>query len=301
MKIAIVICTYNRVLLLEKCIAALLPQLENVAKRIEIIIVDNNSCDGTFQFVRTIKKKHQCIRYLKEERIGLSYARNKVIEEKEIDWIAYLDDDGIPFDNYVQELCYTIDQFDFTCFGGTYIGYSHREIPQWLPSNFGSKKILSDIITEIESNELSGGIFSVKRSELEKIGGFNTKYGMNGRQMAFSEENDIQLRLRLNGASIGYNPNLRMHHLTAPEKLKLFWHLKYWYVIGRDNFATNKRFVSLTLIFKRCISSILFLFPQLLLRLIKEKDFYIQNLIIELFKPTLYLIGLRSNYYKFKA
>ena len=44
LKLSIIICTYNRIDLLQKCITSLLPQLN---EKVELIIIDNNSTDNT--------------------------------------------------------------------------------------------------------------------------------------------------------------------------------------------------------------------------------------------------------------
>ena len=57
MILSIVICTYNRKSLLELCLNSITEQTTIYNnKKIEIIIIDNNSNDGTKQFIKQYKK-----------------------------------------------------------------------------------------------------------------------------------------------------------------------------------------------------------------------------------------------------
>ncbi len=87
MKISVVIPAYNE----EKYIGACLESLKNqIEKPYEIILVDNNSTDKTVE----IAKKFG-IKVLKEEKQGISFARNAGFNATKGDIIARIDADTI--------------------------------------------------------------------------------------------------------------------------------------------------------------------------------------------------------------
>ncbi|BBM83567.1 glycosyltransferase family 2 protein [Candidatus Uabimicrobium amorphum] len=85
--VTVIIPTFNRASFLEKCITAVLEQLH---KRIEIIIVDDGSTDNTPQVLSTYK--HQ-LKIITQENNGVSCARNVGIREAKGDFIAFCDSD----------------------------------------------------------------------------------------------------------------------------------------------------------------------------------------------------------------
>lgn len=96
-KISIIICTYNRSVLLVKTLQSLL-SLENLHQA-EIIVVDNHSKDDTASVTKRFMETEGAemdIRYLLEPVQGLSAARNTGILASKSPIIAFLDDDAIP-------------------------------------------------------------------------------------------------------------------------------------------------------------------------------------------------------------
>src|ERR1700685_4570885 len=92
MHISVVLSTYNRCGILAKALRCLALQ-EAPGIESEIIVVDNNSTDGTRQIVDGFVARDKRFRYLFERRQGLSYARNAGIRIARADAIAFTDDD----------------------------------------------------------------------------------------------------------------------------------------------------------------------------------------------------------------
>ena len=85
--ISVVIPTHNRCKLLKRAIRSVLNQTICVK---EIIIVDNASTDNTCE---TISSLFPEIKYIYEEKKGVSIARNVGIKNCQSTWIAFLDSD----------------------------------------------------------------------------------------------------------------------------------------------------------------------------------------------------------------
>jgi rhamnopyranosyl-N-acetylglucosaminyl-diphospho-decaprenol beta-1,3/1,4-galactofuranosyltransferase len=97
MNVAAIVVTYNRKQLLPHCIAGILAQQRPVDR---IIIVDNNSTDGTQQFVAKTYGNNQLIEYARlPDNTGSAGGFHEGVKrayEWGADWIWFLDDDVTP-------------------------------------------------------------------------------------------------------------------------------------------------------------------------------------------------------------
>src|SRR3712207_2632458 len=89
--ISAIVCTWNRIALLEGALAALVDQVS--APPHEIIVVDNASPDASGALIHRYAGRHPQVRYLYEPRQGLSYARNAGVRAARGAIIAFTDDD----------------------------------------------------------------------------------------------------------------------------------------------------------------------------------------------------------------
>ncbi|MEA2756547.1 MAG: hypothetical protein QOJ54_2836, partial [Aliidongia sp.] len=93
--LTIAICTKDRPARLQRCLAALLPQIEagrRQGQAIEVLVVDNAPSDErTTELVAAFAE----VRYEREPRPGLDFARNRALGDASGDWIAFLDDDVV--------------------------------------------------------------------------------------------------------------------------------------------------------------------------------------------------------------
>ena len=290
-RISIIICTYNRSILLEKCIESLLSQLIAV---IEIIIIDNNSTDKTAEITKEYTSIYPNIWYVFESKVGLSHARNRGIIEAKSDWILYLDDDAVAFPDLVKRALYLVGRGDFDCVGGMYYGYYNVVKPKWIPNDFGSKQLFSTRISQCNYTIPCGGIVMYKKSMLESLNGFSPIFGMEGDKKWLGEETELQFRAENKGYKLGFDPDLKIHHLVNPKYTRLSWHLKRSFLEGSaiSKIENNTSISSLTLSFLRSILG-LFLrrIPSNSFKIIFNNNYYWQNFVIDSFKHNLLLLG----------
>ncbi|MEG2665584.1 MAG: glycosyltransferase, partial [Bacteroidales bacterium] len=103
-KISAIVCTYQHMDFLPKSLQALTEQSLH-AQDYEIIIINNNSVDGTEEYCLNFIDTHldHHITYYKETNQGLSYARNTGIK---LSWghiVCFIDDDAISDRNLLKE------------------------------------------------------------------------------------------------------------------------------------------------------------------------------------------------------
>jgi len=103
-KISIIILTYNSIKFIKSCLDSIFTQ---DFSQLEIIIVDNNSSDGTVDF---IKKSYSQVNLIENKiNLGAAKARNQGIEISTGDWILTLDCDVVLERNFLANIAETVN------------------------------------------------------------------------------------------------------------------------------------------------------------------------------------------------
>ncbi|WP_414652161.1 glycosyltransferase family 2 protein [Gemmatimonas sp. UBA7669] len=101
MILSIVICTWNRVALLEQTLRSLKASTFRAGDSVEVLVINNASTDSTPEFLRD-NASALGFRWLTEDRPGLSNARNRGAVEASGEWVLYLDDDVLVEPHFVE-------------------------------------------------------------------------------------------------------------------------------------------------------------------------------------------------------
>ncbi len=114
MNIVSVVVTYNRKELLLECVTSILNQSRKISK---LVLIDNNSSDGTYEFLKEKGIFDNSVIYYKklEKNIGGAggfYEGIKEAQQFEPDWVWIMDDDTIPTDTCLENLIKSIDEID---------------------------------------------------------------------------------------------------------------------------------------------------------------------------------------------
>lgn len=225
--VSVAICTYNRSKYLKTCLDSLAHQKNVDPKDYELLTIDNNSTDQTKYIVTDymIKFPSVKIRYFFEPKLGLSNARNRAIKEAHGKYIAYIDDDGIAYPDWIYQIIEFTKRYPhILAFGGPSYRYTEIPLPKWAPASYGT------VYLGEKEKEVIGGIIGCnmifKKSLLEKLGGFNPALGMIGKTMGYAEEDEIFIKMIEQKLPIMYSPNIKIKHLLPSYKLNMFWRLK---------------------------------------------------------------------------
>ena len=125
--VSIVIITLNRKKNLEKCLNSLL-NLVYPPSRLDIIVVDGGSADGTQEMV---KRYFPNVSFITEERRGVAIARNTGWQHSKGKFVAYTDDDCIVNPYWIKRLVVALESNNAKGAGGPVI-YLHPEaIPKY--------------------------------------------------------------------------------------------------------------------------------------------------------------------------
>lgn len=110
-KIIACVVTYNRLELLKKVVSGLRNQTFKID---EIVIINNNSTDGTEEWL----SKQQDLTTIKQENLGSSggqYTAAKYAMEQGADYIWLMDDDVVADENCLEVIMSHIENFDVIC------------------------------------------------------------------------------------------------------------------------------------------------------------------------------------------
>lgn len=235
-KISVIICTYKRPNILNKCLQSLKIQTN---KNFEVLVIDNANDKRT----KKIVSSYTNVKYIVEKNTGLSFARNTGFKNAKYDWIAYLDDDAIAEKDWIENIIKFIKNHPQSkIFGGPYTRYSDIKIPSWFPPEFGNKD-LGDMIKQLNPPGawLSGGNMIILKNLLEKFNGFNTNHGMSGNKVRYGEEIELQQKITNSNIPIYYSPNIKIKHLLRKEKMSLRWLLKNSFSHGLNAYAIKNQ------------------------------------------------------------
>jgi len=118
--LTIAIPTYNRKDFLKECLDHVIPQVDD---DIEVIVCDNASEDGTYEFMEEVCNKYNFIRYIKNEKnIGPDGNFLKCLREGEGKFIHILSDDDILLDrsiNKIKECILNCEEISFIYLNST--------------------------------------------------------------------------------------------------------------------------------------------------------------------------------------
>jgi len=225
-EISVIICTYNRSDYLPAAIKSCIRQTMD-DKKYEILIIDNNSTDGTEKIVRCFQKEYRNIRYFKEESQGLNFARNRGAAEAEGRYVAYLDDDARAEPDWLTNMIKTFRRQNPqpVCAGGCVRLDWEGPVPDWFPQEFNALMAFVDhgssgfyLKYGEEGHFLIGTNMAFQRDVLIDMNGFRTAYGRKKRRTISGAETELVNRLLLQGLPVYYSPDAAVTHTVVPER-----------------------------------------------------------------------------------
>jgi glycosyltransferase involved in cell wall biosynthesis len=229
-QIAAIICTHNREQYLGAAIDSLLEQdLEDY----QVIVVDNASSDRTSAVVES-RLPNPRLQYLYEPTLGLSVARNTGARSTKAPIVAYLDDDAIASRQWLRVLVEAYQSNPQLAIAGGKVSLilpEGRDLPDWIsPSLAGALGLydLGDEVVDIQEPGLTprGLNYSIRRSFLEQIGGFDLNLGRVGQKLLSNEELYLTELALKQGWQVAYLPEAKVAHNVQPERLKRDWFLR---------------------------------------------------------------------------
>jgi len=229
-KISAIICTHNRE---EYLGAAIDSVLQQDFYSYEVIVVDNASSDRTREIVAQ-RLSDPRLDYVYEPIIGLSMARNTGANKARAPILAYLDDDAVATPLWLKSIDNAYQSNGKLAIAGGKVtllwpdGITH---PKWLSSelagNLGAYDLGDHIIYIQEPGLTPRGLnYSIRRTFLEQVGGFNINLGRVGKNLLSNEELHMTELALQRGWQVAYLPDAVVAHNVARERLEQTWFLQ---------------------------------------------------------------------------
>ena len=165
--ISLIIPAYNEEAYLPACLDAV---MANVAPdAMEVVVVDNNSTDGT----KAVVARYPGVKYAFEPEKGITRARQRGFTASTGDILAYVDADTHPPAGWIGQIW---DQFgrnpDLACLSGPYSFYDLSGIRNRISTGWF---VAARPLYGVTGHMMVGGNFAIRRDVLEKMGGFDEK------------------------------------------------------------------------------------------------------------------------------
>jgi glycosyltransferase involved in cell wall biosynthesis len=200
----------------------------------EIIVVDNAVEAEVEQIVKGFDDGNINLRYVPEEKIGLSRARNTGLKFAAGRYVAYIDDDARADDRWLESLLSAFERTSAAAVGGRVWLDWHGDRPAWVPDAQLSLFTFVDHGKEahaLRADEyLVGANVAFGRETLISIGGFAANLGRQGAVLLSGEEAAVLQHLRERDFVIYYEPAAVVWHSVHPSRKRPSWLLRriFW-------------------------------------------------------------------------
>jgi len=232
---SIIVCTYNRLKLLKNTLESIKSLTIPPNSKVELIIVDNNSNDGTKEYCSSIINYFTFpYKYVFEQMPGLSNARNRGLVESSNNILVFTDDDIIVPTDWISNYIKVFNETKADClFGRINAIWPYKLLPKWYNSSFDPIFGILDygfMRMEIKTRryEFFGANFALKKDVLINLGGFNPKLGRQPDKLYISEETRIFFDLLKNKNRIIYEPMIFLDHIITENMLTKQYLIKYF-------------------------------------------------------------------------
>ncbi|HEY9605046.1 MAG TPA: glycosyltransferase [Allocoleopsis sp.] len=205
---SVVIPTYNRRPILEKCLRALEHQqlrADSVVAGYEVVLVDDGSTDGTLEWLASHNSEFPHVRSLSQNHQGPAAARNLGVQQAKGDTIIFIDSDLVVTEQFLQA------HADALVKGQQQLG-SDRIFTYGAVINtcdFDNPTSEPYKITDFSAAYFATGNVAIDRKWLEKVGLFDTRFQLYGWE-------DLELGVRLK--------QLGLKLIKCPEAVGYHWH-----------------------------------------------------------------------------
>ncbi len=202
---SIVIPTYNRKPILEKCLRALEQQnASELYADYEVVVVDDGSTDGTVDWLKT-SDEFSHVRLFEQAHGGPSAARNYGVNEAKGDTIIFIDSDLVVTPVFLESHAKALSEAQAETGGDQFFTYG----AVINTANFEEPTAEPYKITDFSAAFFATGNVAIARHWLLEAGLFDTGFQLYGWE-------DLELGVRLK--------NLGLTLIKCPEAVGYHWH-----------------------------------------------------------------------------
>jgi GT2 family glycosyltransferase len=251
-RLSIIVPTYNRRDLLERCTAAL--RRQDLQAPYEIVIADDGSRDGALEFAAALAREDPRVRHVRGRHAGAAAAKNRGIRSARGELVAFIDDDWIVAPDFARRAVAFFDPHPERLAMASRmvassespfverVNHFHYETDMRLllerRNAFGHhlRNFLAGTHYPFRPQaapyiSASGGLV-LRRAVLDVVGVFDE-------DLAIGEDTDLAWRMRARGITLFYNPAIEIVHHYRPT-LRASLRQQFSYGIGLRDFVRKR-------------------------------------------------------------
>ncbi len=246
MLLSVIVCTYNRRQMLDCALERILRSKMPLSVPWELLVVDNNSSDGTCEIVEKHASLHPGrIRYVHEARQGKSFALNSAVRESRGKVLAFTDDDVLVEEGWLWNLTACLHSAEWAGTGGRIIPTWDQPIPRWLSTSnvlIRGALVALDLGSEPVAMAQApiGANMAYRREVFEKHGLFRTDLGRTGSSLMACEDTEFGQRLLHRGEKLRYEPSAVVYHPVPQNRVNKKYFLAWSYGHGQSELISSE-------------------------------------------------------------
>ena len=222
--VSLVVLNWNGRRHLATCLDSLMA-LDYPRDRLQVILCDNGSADGSVEFVR---KRYPAVEVLAlPTNHGFARANNLAVEQATGEWVGFLNNDMRVEAGWLQHLFDELDRHpDAACLASRILNWDGTAI-----DFIGGGANYQGHGFQLDSGEPSspedverrllfacGGAMVIRRDVFEEVGGFDPEF------FAYFEDVDLGWRLNVLGYDTWYSPRATVYHVHHGTSSRLEYH-----------------------------------------------------------------------------
>ena len=211
LSISVVILNYNGKAWLARCLQSLRQQ--TIAPDCEIVVADNQSCDGSDKLAVELMRDWKSARFLQNDgNLGYCEGNNRGAAIATGDYLFFLNNDAWLEPDCLEKLLDGVQESDAQAAMPMVLDYADNRFQSMGAAGFdlfgwSSTRKRSAGLREVLMPEGCG--YLIRRDWFERLGGFDRELFM------YSDELDLSLRVWACGGRAVVVPSARMHHRGA--------------------------------------------------------------------------------------
>jgi len=223
--VSVLVPVRNEADFIERCVRAILDN-DYPAERVEILVIDGLSTDGTDELVKILAKEHRNIHLLPNPEQMVSYAMNIGIRQAKGEVILRVDGHAIIPSNFISLCVLTLQAHpEAWCAGGPVMTVSSNVVGRAIASAMSSPIGVGNAMFRLGNYEgyvdtLAFGAYW--RKTFDEIGLFDE-------ELVRNQDDELNLRLIQAGGQIYMNPRISSNYYSRSSFLKL---AKQYYQYG---------------------------------------------------------------------
>jgi succinoglycan biosynthesis protein ExoM len=185
--ICVCVCTYKRLPLLQRLLEGVDKQKNDGAFTTSIVVADNDSSRSAEPIVDAFKKSSSIpILYCCEPTQNIALVRNKAVENAGGDYIAFIDDDEFPTDEWLRHLLTACEKLQAAGVLGPVRPHFDEPPPQWIVKGHFCDRPEHPTGTVIDGGKCRTGNVLFRRNILSGVPvPFRPEFGTGGEDVDF--------------------------------------------------------------------------------------------------------------------